>query len=160
MGLTRSDVRIVTPVLETNAYGAGDRLGAITEITSCTRGDEQSNSIIQSIAALTKNKKASAIDLMFFSDLPTVASADNAAIDISAAEMAAKHLGTIVLAAADWLAIANVSAQTVEPKRIMLKNTSTTASRSKTSIWMVLVDRTGGTYVADEFVFKFGLLQE
>lgn len=91
----------VQPTLDTSAYASGDRLGSIHTITNAFREFHRpfgqttpgvptialgGNNILAEITIIDQAKQSAAIDILFFDKSPTVASADNAAIDISDAE--------------------------------------------------------------------------
>lgn len=86
----------VTPTLDTSAYAAGDRLGSIMTITAGNNGSHPVT--LMDLKVLDKADQGAAFDIMFFNALPTVASADNAAISITATEME-KYLGHVSITA-------------------------------------------------------------
>ena len=101
-----------TPVVDTAIYASGDRLGSILTLTDFFQKYNRSAEIT-GLSLLDKSKQKSVLNLLLFDDLPTVASADNVALDITDAEMADKCLGYIPIAAADYKDIANSSIATV-----------------------------------------------
>jgi hypothetical protein len=147
MGVS-SNVYTVTavPTLDTNAYAANDRVGSIMTFTP-NIGITAPEFTIQSIALIDGAKQSIEADVLFFNASPTVASADNAAIDISDAEMAAKFVGSTTIYASDYKALANNSAATVRNVGLSLK---TTASNS---FYAVLVTRGAPTYAVDSLKF-------
>lgn len=75
----------VVPTLDTSAYASGDRCGSIMEFTGLL-GPGKAGQVVQ---ALIHDRDAQSVahSLMLFSSLPTIASADNAAISIADAEI-------------------------------------------------------------------------
>ncbi len=97
-----------TPVITAAAYADGDQIGALhkmTDVLSSSSGGIE----VMSYTLLDKNKSKDAFDILFFSKQVTVTSADNAAVDVSDAEMASGFLGRVAVAAADFVDIANNS---------------------------------------------------
>jgi hypothetical protein len=148
---TQSKTIEVTPTLDTNAYAAGDRMGSIVTLTNIVRAVGESATIID-IVALDKAKQSIAFDIMFFSASPTVASADNAAIDITDVEME-KCLGVINMPEANYMALANSSICT--KPNVGLNITPTT-----TSAYLLLVAQDAATYAVGSIVLKIKVLQD
>lgn len=150
---------VVTPVLDTNIYASGDRLGAIMEIKNAIPR-QGLNSKLLSLAVLDKAALGIAIDLLFFHSLPAVASADNAAISITDAEMT-KCIGAVTIATGDYkvILISGNHLATVRALELVLSNLEPdTSVNAKTSVWCVAVTRGGTpTYAADSLQFTFGV---
>ena len=90
----------VTPAMDTNQYASGDRFGAIHTITGAgPHGFE--GAVLESVTVVDKDAQSPVMTILFFDSLPTVASADNAALDIADAQMA-KCIGSTGIAAGDW----------------------------------------------------------
>lgn len=91
----RARVKLIrkTPTIDTAAYGAGDRLGSIITFTDALA--DQKQGIVRSLTVIIESATLGGANLHLFRALPTVASADNAALDITDAEMTAKYLGSI-----------------------------------------------------------------
>lgn len=81
--------KVVT--VDTNAYADEDRLGSI--ITFSDALNVQRQGIIRSVTVIWESGTPTQVVLWLFRALPTIASADNAAFDITDEEMAAKYLG-------------------------------------------------------------------
>ena len=74
----------VTPTLDTSAYSDGDRMGSIMTIEA---GNDSGNPVtIMDVKVQDKADQGATFDMLFFNELPVVASADNAAISITDAE--------------------------------------------------------------------------
>lgn len=96
------------PTLDTSIYASGDQMGSLMTISNFT--DQSSGAVmLRSLVVVDKDKQKAAFDLLLFNALPTVASSDNAALDISDSEMASKFIGKISVAAADYTDLANSS---------------------------------------------------
>lgn len=167
------DVIDVVPTLDTSAYASGDRLGTVHTIsngfrkiyrttldpvtpTSSIQQLQSGKVILQSITIIDQAKQSQPIDIMFFSSSPTVASADNAAIDISDAEMDAKCIG-VVSFDASYVALAANSVASKTNIGLLLKQS---ASSTDNHIYAVCVIRGAATYAASSLRFKYGFLQD
>lgn len=116
--MTRFHVVEVTPTLDTNAYADGDHLGTLSTIypyAGETRG--QGYSVLKAVSIVDQAKQSAEVHLHFFDQSPTIASSDNAALNITDAEMIDKHLGKVTVAAADY---ENLSASSVATKEVFL----------------------------------------
>lgn len=93
------------------AYSDLDQIGVAFEIPkiAATKGQAL---ILESLTVIDKAKQASALVIFFFSKLPTVASVDNAALNITNAEMEVKCIGKLDVASADYKTTANCSVAT------------------------------------------------
>lgn len=168
------DTISVTPTLDTSAYTSGDRLGSIQTITSAFRKTYRpfdqpqqtldSTSIIQvggkvilsEVTIVDQAKQSAAIDILFFDALPTVASADNAPIDISDAEMIAKCVGAVSINAS-YIALAANSVVSQANLNIQMKQKSTAANYN---LYAVCIVRATATYAADSLVFRYKFFQD
>jgi hypothetical protein len=166
------DVIAVTPTLDTNVYASGDQLGGIQTITDAYRtvyrpfdqpsqpltGQTQlgGKAILQSITIIDGAKQSQPIDIMFFSSSPTLTSSDNAAIDISDAEMAAKCIGVVSVDTA-YVDLSNNSLVTYVNAGLVLKQD---ASATDHNIYAVCIIRGAATYAADSLKFLYGFMQD
>jgi hypothetical protein len=91
----------ITPTLDTSVYASGDRMGSVEKLAEAVRFSSGGGKIV-SIAIVDVLKAKPVFDLLIFSASPTVASADNAALDITDAEMVAKFQGFVSIASGDW----------------------------------------------------------
>lgn len=143
MGLSIS----VTPTLDTSIYASGDRLGSVMTIQDPSFKPGLTY-MLDEVVIVDGSKQSVAIDIMIFSDLPTVASADNAAIDISAAEMA-KFQSSVSLLNTSYKALASVSYVTGSNLGIAVKS----AGRA---LYALMVVRSGTpTYTASALTLTF-----
>lgn len=149
---TAQVIRVV-PTLDTGIYAAGDRLGSIQEITGASV-ENGKGSVLDSITVVDLNNQKIAMDIYFFSQLPTVASADNTAIDISNANLA-YLIGRVNIATGDYVEIKASTNAVACIKNIKLALISTADNNH---IYAVVVTRGGTpTYSAAGLEFKYGL---
>lgn len=168
------DVIAVTPTLDTSAYASGDRLGSIQTITGAFRQmyrpfdqpNQALNStsitqvggkvILQSITIIDQAKQSQPIDILFFSELPTVASADGSPIDISDSELTAKCVG-VVSVDASYVALSANSLVSQRNLGFILKQSATATNQN---LYAVCVIRGSATYAADSLKFLYGFMQD
>ena len=146
-----SDVISVTPTLDTLAYVTGDRLGSVQTITDAVR-ITTGTSVLQSITILDQARQSALMDILFFRASPTVASADNAAIDITDAQMLANYIGSVSITES-YVALAGSSVVTKTGIGLVLKGSSS-------HIYALPIIRGSGTYAANSLVFMYGFLQD
>lgn len=146
--MTRLKTITATPVLDTSAYATGDRMGSVVTLSDLHPGFNQ-QLIIRSINVIDLEKQNAAFDIMLFNALPTVASADNAAIDISDAEVT-KLVGVVPVATGDYTtAFAGCGQATKANVGLVVQ----TAELDNT-LYMLLVSRGSPTYAAGSLVIK------
>lgn len=102
----------VTPTVDTSAYASGDQVGATLTLNGAAPGDG-TGTFLRKLTVVDKAKQKSALTVWLFDEAPTVASADQAAADVSDAELVDKALGCVSVAAADYKDLANGSVATV-----------------------------------------------
>lgn len=141
----------VTPTLDTNIYASGDRLGSLMTIDDSSGFIQKGKLyLLEHVLILDQAKQSVALDCLMFDGSPTIASADNAAIDITDAEMA-KCAGYFQVVAASYVALANSSVVQALPN-IVLRPDATG------KIYALLVVRSGTpTYAAGSLVLQFKL---
>lgn len=77
----------VTPTVSTSpAYTSGDQVGGIQTLT-LPDGPDSRLATLLSLSVVDKGKQSAAMTVYFFTQLPTVASSDNAAFDLTDANM-------------------------------------------------------------------------
>jgi hypothetical protein len=102
---TPATIVSVTPAISNAAiYAANDQLGGIQTIAAATT-DSKFQTRLVNVTVIDKAKQSQPLTIFFFNANPTVASADNAALDITDAEMAAKYIGHVVVGTGDYAAI-------------------------------------------------------
>ena len=140
-------------VTTTGAYADGDQIGAAVELANMmdTKGD---TGAILSVSVIDSAKQKSALELLFFDASPTIASSDNAELDIVFAQFTGKYLGSVLIAASDYEDVKSVSIATVRQQGILLKG------NKSASIWVVLKSKGTPTYTASALYFRVGVLQD
>lgn len=99
----------VTPTVSTTpAYTAGDQVGGIQTLTKAAYDVNRFCELAQ-LTITDKGGQSAALSILLFDQLPTVASSDNAALDITDAEIAAKAIGNITIASTDYVSTASNS---------------------------------------------------
>lgn len=89
--ITQSLVVTVSPTITAAAYVTGNRLGSVMTIPNVVRVDNSlgfGTVMLESINIQDKAAQSPVIDIWFFNSLPTIASADRAAFDLTDANMA------------------------------------------------------------------------
>lgn len=144
-----------TPTLDTNQYVTGDRMGSIVTLAAAYRQGRPGT--IRSITVLDKdNTTGVAFDILFFQNSPTIASADNAAIDISDANLdLANYLGHVNIPAANYIATASNSIATVREVNLPF-----VAAEGSVNIYYVLVSRGTVTHTASGLDIHFLIEQD
>lgn len=149
----KGTVARLVPVIVPAAYADGDQVGTVVELPYVFDGSTQTAKII-SLVVSDKAKQSKAFNVLFFNELPTVASADNAAMDISDAEMAAKFVGHLAVASADFIALANCSYATKANLNLVVK-----AGATK-SLWAIVQNKADPTYTsASDLTIMIGVEQ-
>jgi len=145
---TERRIVAVTPTIDTEIYASGDQIGTATLVPATIANSNVLQ--IDTITVMDLSKQKAAINVLFFSSLPTVVSVDNGAFDISDAEMAAKCLGYVPIASADYKDIANSSVATV-------RGIDLSVLRS-TALYMMVLSAGTPTYTSTaDLVFKIGV---
>lgn len=89
-----------TPVITAQQYTAGFQLGGVNKLANAV--EEGATATVMTIMINDAAKQKSAIDVLFFNASPTVASTDFHALSITAAVMAAKFIGRVIIPAASY----------------------------------------------------------
>jgi hypothetical protein len=145
----------VAPTIDTAIYAAGDQLGGLMTLSNATMEDG-GNAILRNLIIIDKDKEKAVIDVLFFSADPTVASSDNAALNISDANMATYFLGKVSVAAADYTDLSASSVASVTSTGLILQ--AAAGSRSVYAIMKVLSGTPTFT-ATNDLQIKFGLEQ-
>lgn len=142
-----SGFTVTTTVEGVSAYSSGDRMGTVMTLSPiCEKGGDLVS--LESILIVDKAGISKAIDIMFFSSSPTIASADNAALDISDANMAL-CIGHVSVAAANYVTSASSSIA-------YLKDVNACMAPASTSIYALAVIRATSTYLSTtDLTFTF-----
>lgn len=149
-----------TPTIDTGIYASGDQLGSLVELTNAL-DDSSGTGTITSVSIVDKAKQASIIQLLFFRDKPVVTSVNNAALDISDAEMIDKCIGVVAFAAADYIALNVNSVATIRDVGLVISSRKSADNLNGTSLWVIA--RSGGTptYTStSDLVISIGIKQD
>lgn len=156
-GLTHT-VEVTPTVSASSAYTAEDQVGGIMTIEGACQ-KMNSNSSLISLIVTDKAKQSAALTVFFFDELPTVASSDNAAIDITDAEMLDKCVGHVTVAASDYQSVSGSSVACLGAA-----GTKAPSFKSKTSggkLYAVVKTTGTPTYGATgDLSFKFTFAQD
>jgi hypothetical protein len=109
-----------TPTIDTSAYSVGDQLGGVMTFSTVADDTVKSGAIL-SIAIIDKIGQNSAIDIIFFNKNPTITSVDNAALDISDAEMADKAIAVARIDTSEYVSLNTNSISTIYQVGILLQ---------------------------------------
>jgi hypothetical protein len=131
----------VTPTVDTSAYASGDRLGSLMTLTAVNPNGDTAPALLSSIVILDMAAQRAAMDILFFHTSPTIASADNAAIDISDAN-AAYLVGHVSVVAGDYTNLTANAVATVKNLNLHLK------VNSSGTLYALIVSRGSPTYAA------------
>jgi len=157
-----SKVITITPVIEAGAYAAGDLLGTFTKLPDAVL-NPGGVCVLKSLLVLNTaaNTVDPVFDVLFWDREPVIASADNAAFDVTDANLL--HLiGMYSVAAADNKNFANNSATCYQGINLVLKALGPRNAKVTTGkdLWVNLVERGGATYGSTSaLILKFGLEQ-
>jgi len=149
----------VTPTISTSAYTSGDQLGGVQTLTNAVADAADKSTRLQTLVVIDKDSEGPALELMFFSELPTVASSDNAALDVSDSEMAAKLLGVVSIASGDWVTLGGVKVANFANLNLDCYATGLDASGKRiSSVYALAMIAEAKTYTATTdlvFVYNF-----
>jgi hypothetical protein len=150
-----------TPPINTVQYTAGDVVGGLMNFSQAA--GPFSNAVIQSITVKDKANQKAALTLLFFREAPTGIPVNNAALDITSADMA-KLIGKVNVAASDYETLDSQAVATVYPGLVVSGHADTGLATDASNIgnlWMVAVTTGTPTYTAaDDLSFELGSLQD
>jgi hypothetical protein len=138
----------VTPTINTAAYTADDQVGGIMTLAGAVPavGD---GAVLRQISVVDKAAQEAAITVLFFDELPTVASANNEAVNVADAQLADKCLGAVAIAAGDYVGLSAGSVATKQTALMVKANGSS-------SLYAVAFTTGTPTYgSASDLVFRF-----
>lgn len=156
---------VVTPVITTTPYTANDQLGDIQTLavigTNLRPVDapcqDKTVAFLSSLVLVDSSGQNAAMNIYFFNFLPTVASVDNGALSITAAELKAKCVGCLSIAATDYKAAGSISIATLGMAACGLAMKSNTDDGPLYAVAQV----TGTpTYAVGALVFKYLFSQD
>lgn len=157
---TKGKVIQLTPTVDTAIYASGDQLGSLMELTNAM-DDSSGTATIVSVSIHDKAAQSSILQILFFNDAPTIVSADNAALNISDADMATKCVGHVSVVAGDYFALSASSMACVRNVQLMVNSVKSATNTTGKSLWAII--RSGGTptYTSTtDLVISVGLKQD
>jgi hypothetical protein len=139
----------VTPVTDTAAFATGDQIGTLQTVNELLAADGM-GSILTMVNITDKAKQSVALDLIFYNLPVTLVGAENAAADVSDAELAASYLGHVNIVAADYT-ILNANSAATKAVRIPLHNKGRSSDAvggviPRHRVYMQIVSRGAPTY--------------
>lgn len=142
------------------AYAVGDQLDGLQQITNAL--DEAGDTgIINSIIVVDKESASAAVDVLFFNDAPTVVSSDNVSLNISDADMESKFLGSVRVAAADYITTAASSVATVKNIGLSVNSIKSSTNLNGNSLWAILRSAGTPTWTGTQSLsLRIGILQD
>jgi hypothetical protein len=142
----------VTPTVTAAAYSANNQVGGIQTLTGVCF-DENRFGQLSSITLIDKAAQSAAMSIFFFDQLPTVASTDKNALDITDAEMASKCIGQVTIAAGDYQ---STSSNSVACKTFSLPLKSRAVGTPGGTLYVVVKTTGTPTYAStSDLVFKY-----
>ena len=142
----------VTPTISTSAYAVDDQLGSVQTLSFGSA--DKSLVTMLSISVLDKAKQGAPITIFFFNALPTITSSDNAALDISDAEMD-KCVGHKNITGNDYVTTQSNSIATVG-----LNSAISLRSSTANALYAVVKSNGTPTYASTsdlKFIYTMGL---
>jgi hypothetical protein len=140
---------VVTPTVDTAIYASGDQLGSLMTLTGAL--PSMKAGLLESLTILDKSKQKSVLNVLFFSSLPAIVSADNAALDITDAVMATSCIGYVPVASADYKDLANSSVATI-------RSLSMIVNRTASELYALMLCGGTPTYTStSDLVLTFGI---
>lgn len=138
---------ISVPIATSNAvaYASGDQVGIAVKVPEVAL-DSGCLAYIKSVDAVSKTAITPALAVLFFSEQPVNAVADNSPVDIADAELVSKYMGHVNIAAGDWETLANgaVATKILAGSGIIVKPS---AARSK-DIWVLVMAKAAITFTS------------
>jgi hypothetical protein len=149
----------VTPTISTSpAYTSGDQIGGIMTLTDVIRQDKSGGfgtSELVGVTILDKALQSAAMSIWLFNQSPTLASSDNAAFNISDANLVLQCIGVVSVGTAYSASAANSVSSTQNLNKIVqIPYTAT----SPTNVYAVAVIGAAATYTTTtdlQFQFEF-----
>lgn len=150
-----SRILVITPTLSLTPYAIGDQMGAVNTLDFAFDIGNDSAQVL-SATVIDKAKRKGKFDILLFNEAPAVVSVDNAALNISGAEMAAKFLGRISIIDTDYSDLSGCSIASVLAVGLGLEGIT-----SAKEIHAVVQSMDTKTYAsAGDLIIKLYLLQD
>lgn len=149
---------IVTPVVSTSpAYSSNDQVGGILTLVGACQ-IKNSLAVLESVTVIDRNSQNAAYTIFFFDTLPTVASVDNATLNISDAEMVAKCIGAVSISNTNYQTTSANSVGTLLMPSCALALRSLTANGDLFAVVKTLSTPTFAT--TSDLTFKLSFSQD
>lgn len=144
---------VKTLTTDTAAFATGDQVGALIKVDEILNADGQ-GCVLTMVNVIDKAKQSAALDVILYYIDVTLAGAENAAADVSDADVLAGYAGHVNIVAADY-SILNANSMATKACRLPLQNPGRTASGSliqipKHRLYMQVVSRGTPTYGATD----------
>lgn len=152
-------IRVTPTISAASAYQAADQVGGIQTLTNAVANDDDKAVKLSSLVVVDVDSEGAALDIHFFSALPTVVSVDNGALDIADAQMSSKYIGTVQVATGDFLTVAGCKVATKKDINLDLVSTDTDTEGNKSNKIYVVVSTPGTpTYTTvSDLIFSYVL---
>ena len=152
-------IRVTPTISAASAYTANDQVGGIQTLTNAVASDNDFAAKLSSLVVIDVDSEGAALDLHFFSALPTVVSVDNGALDIADAQMSGKYIGTVHVATGDYITVAGSKVATKKDINLDLVSTDLNTEGNKSNKLYVVVSTPGTpTYTAvSDLTFSYVL---
>lgn len=148
---------VVTPTVSTSpAYTAGDQVGGIQTLPGACLG--RAVSTLLSVSVVDKASQNAALTIFFFNQLPTIASSDNAAFDLTDANML-NCVGAVTIAATDYQSSSSNSVATIKMGSCGLAVMSSVTDSNSGALYAVAKTTGTPTYASTtdlQFRYVFG----
>lgn len=145
------EVFILTPVLSTSAYTAGDVLFEFVEVPNFVR-ENGDVAIVKSVSVIDKANQGAAFDLVIASQQAALGTV-NAAPAITAAQLVSWNVLPLVkIEAADYIAVASTGKLAVKECFPLIR-----AEDGTRSMWIAGIARGTPTYAADSLAIHVGV---
>lgn len=145
----------ITPTLDTNVFANLDQISTAQRIPGACRG-VGATSTLSKIVIVDEAAQSAQLTLHFYNASPTIASSENAALNVSDAENKAKHLGSVVVYTGHYSAFSANSVATVKSPDCALDVVSNSTDGD---IYFVIQSNGTPTYGASSLTFKFSFIQ-
>lgn len=138
------------PTITAAAYADGDQMGALFKLEGILPGPSGGIEL-QTVTLVDQAKQKRGLEVLLFSRAITIASADNAASDISDAEFISGFVGRLSFASSEYVDTAN-SSDITKSMDFLIRG------QGSNNLWASIVckDASGCDYVsASDLVFRF-----
>lgn len=155
----RRRISNLQPVISASAiYASGDQVGPGSSRIASALGATAGISLLQSIIIVDAANQKAAIDFVFWSAQPTVATLDNAPFAVTAAEAQAKYLGFVSVLTTDYASTTTLGLGTKKDIRMHVQSLADTSNPGR-DLFVSLIVRGTPTYAAItdlsiDFVFE------